>query len=362
MIVPLLPGRSPLARLILLVLFSAFPVAILAEGTAAGAKGRPFVIAVHGGAGAINPAGMKPEEVAAIESALRSALEKGHAILQAGGSSLDAVEAAVTVLEDSPLFNAGKGSVYNADAQVEMDASIMDGQTGLAGAVAGVHHVKNPVRLARQVMEKSPHVLLVGDGAEAFARETGVALETADYFFTGKRWQQLLEIKEKERSKRQPPDRKPESGGEAPAAGSSPGEKKFGTVGAVALDACGHLAAATSTGGMVNKRFGRVGDSPIIGAGCWASDRTCALSATGHGEYFIRGVVAYDIAARMEYLGESLESAADSVVMKKLAARGGEGGVIAVDAQGLVAMRFNTPGMYRGVMGADGKAEVRILP
>ncbi len=361
MIASFMSGKGFGARSVLLVLLCVLPAAAMAGGNDAGAKGRPFVIAVHGGAGAINPASMKPEEVAAVEATLRTALEKGHAILRSGGSSLDAVEAAVTVLEDSPLFNAGKGSVYNADGQVEMDASIMDGQTGQAGAVAGVHHVKNPVCLARQVMEKSPHVLLAGEGAEAFARETGVALETADYFFTEKRWQQLLEIKEKERSKRRSPDPKPASGGTAAPPGGGPGEKKFGTVGAVALDACGHLAAATSTGGMVNKRFGRIGDSPIIGAGCWASDRTCALSATGHGEYFIRGVVAYDVAARMEYLGESLERAADSVVMGKLPARGGEGGIIAVDAQGQVTMRFNTPGMYRGVMGADGKAEVKIL-
>lgn len=329
-----------------------------------------FVIAVHGGAGAMDPGSFKPGEIEACEAALREALEAGHRVLRAGGASLDAVEAAVRVLEDSPLFNAGRGAVFNADGKIEMDASIMDGRTGSAGAVAAVRRVKNPVTLARKVMENSLHVLLAGDGAEVFAREQGVELMPEGYFHTEKRWKQLQDVKEKERKEKGDPSAQPPEGKEREEAPRKPTEKDtpaasgtgvHGTVGAVALDTRGNLAAATSTGGRVNKRFGRVGDTPIPGAGCWADNRTCAVSATGHGEFFIREVAAYDIAARMEYLGVSLEKAADQVVMRKLASLGGEGGIIAVDAKGRVTLRFNTTGMFRGVMGADGKAEVKIF-
>ncbi|MBP7864366.1 MAG: isoaspartyl peptidase/L-asparaginase [Acidobacteria bacterium] len=346
-------------------------ILMVLPGWCLSAGGKPvFVIAVHGGAGAMGPESFKPGEIEACEAALRDALEAGHRILRQGGTSLDAVEAAVRVLEDSPLFNAGKGSVFNADGKIEMDASIMDGRTGAAGAVAAVRHVKNPVSLARKVMENSPHVLLAGDGAEVFAREQGVELAPEDYFFTEKRWKQLQDIKEKERKEKEKPSPDlPKEKGQGKGACENAGKGSLrggapdvhGTVGAVALDTHGNLAAATSTGGRVNKRFGRVGDTPIPGAGCWADNRTCAVSATGHGEFFIREVVAYDIAARMEYLGVSLEKAAWQVVLGKLAAQGGEGGIIAVDAKGRVSLRFNTAGMFRGVMGADGKAEVKIF-
>lgn len=363
-------SSSPVFRRVWSVVRALALMAALTSPCPAGAKQPVFVIAVHGGAGVMEPGSFKPGEIEACEASLREALEAGHRILREGGTSLDAVEAAVRVLEDSPLFNAGKGAVFNADGKIEMDASIMDGRTGSAGAVAAVRHVKNPVSLARKVMENSPHVLLAGDGAEVFAREQGIGMMPEDYFHTDKRWKQLQDVKEKERKEKGKPSPAPleenEQGkGPGTAAEEHPrtsgGMDVHGTVGAVALDTHGNLAAATSTGGRVNKRFGRVGDTPIPGAGCWADNRTCAISATGHGEFFIREVAAYDIAARMEYLGVSLEKAAEQVVMRKLASLGGEGGVIAVDAKGRVTLRFNTPGMFRGVMGADGKAQVRIF-
>lgn len=275
-----------------------------------------------------------------------AALLAGHDVLRRGGKSLDAVVAAIKILEDSPLFNAGKGSVLTADGTVGMDASIMDGMTHKAGACAEVKHVKNPIELARLVMDRTPHVLLVGDGAERLAKEHSLPLMPADYFITEHRRLQLQRIQQKEKEK-----------------ATQAGEKKaqhdrlesIGTVGAVALDRHGNLAAGTSTGGMVNKRFGRVGDSPIIGAGTYADNLTCAVSGTGHGEFFIRGVVCYDIAAKMKYQGVTLTNAAEEVVMKNLKEAGGRGGVIAVDAKGNVAMPFNSEGMYRGVIRADGK-------
>ena len=263
-----------------------------------------------------------------------------------GGRSVDAVIAAIKILEDSPLFNAGKGSVLTADGTVGMDASLMDGATHQAGACADVQHVKNSIELARLVMDKTPHVLLTGAGAERLAKEHGLQLMPADYFVTEHRKLQLQRLQQQEKEK-----------------ASKAGEKKtqrdslqsIGTVGAVALDLHGNLAAGTSTGGMVNKRFGRVGDSPIIGAGTYADNLTCAVSGTGHGEFFIRGVVCYDIAAKMQYQGVALTNAADEVVMRKLKDAGGRGGVIAVDAKGNVAMPFNSEGMYRGVIRTDGK-------
>jgi beta-aspartyl-peptidase (threonine type) len=279
----------------------------------------------------------------------------GHRILESGGSSLDCVEAVIRMLEDSPLFNAGKGAVFTNEGINELDSSIMDGATLKAGAVAGLKRIKNPISLARLVMEKSPHVMMVREGAEAFAKQNGVEMVDPKYFFTERRWKDLQDAKKEEEQKSRttkPTDRKTSS--------SASGEKKYGTVGAVALDKAGNLAAGTSTGGMTNKRFGRVGDSPIIGAGTYANNRTCAVSATGHGEYFIRSVVAYDISAMMEYGKLSLKEAADKVVMDKLVKLGGEGGVIAIDKDGNIAMPFNSLGMYRGYVGADGKAVVEI--
>jgi beta-aspartyl-peptidase (threonine type) len=258
-------------------------------------------------------------------------------------------------LEDSPLFNAGKGAVLTSEGTVELDASIMDGKTLKAGAVAAVKHVKNPISLARLVMEKSPHVMMVGDGAEAFAKEHDVELVAQDYFIIERRRQELEKAKEADKKESGPSKQtKPEK------ERTPPEEKKHGTVGAVALDKAGNLAAGTSTGGMTNKKFGRIGDSPIIGAGTYANNQTCAISATGHGEYFIRSVVAHDISALMEYKGMSLKEAANTVIMNKLGKLGGTGGVIAIDKNGQVAMPFNTPGMYRGYVGADGKVVIEI--
>lgn len=297
---------------------------------------------IHGGAGTIARESLSAEREREYRAVLEQALRAGHAILEKNGSALDAVEAAIRVMEDSPLFNAGKGAVFTAEGKNELDAAIMDG-TGLrAGSVAGVTHVRNPISLARRVMEASPHVMLTGAGAEAFAKQQGIELVDEKYFFTQPRWDALQRAKQAEQ--RQP------AGALAPAHG---GDRKFGTVGAVALDRQGRIAAGTSTGGMTNKRWGRVGDAPIIGAGTYASDR-CGVSGTGHGEYFIRNVVAYDICARVQYRGETLEQAARYVVMEKLVAQQGEGGVIAMDAYGNYTMPFNSSGMYRGRIGRDG--------
>lgn len=290
-------------------------------------KATAWALAIHGGAGVITRGSMEAETEKAYRMALDSALTIGESILADGGSSLDAVASVVTWLEDNPLFNAGRGAVFNYEGRNELDASIMEGRARMAGAVCGVTHVKNPVQLARAVMEKSPHVFLAGAGAEAFAREEGLALVDSNWFFTERRWRAHLE----------------DLDGTPPTA-----EKKHGTVGAVALDRHGNLAAATSTGGMTNKRWSRIGDTPVIGAGTFADNATCAVSCTGHGEYFIRWSVARDIAAMMEYAGLSLAAAADAMVMDKLARAGGEGGVIAVDRHGHIAMPFNSEGMYRG--------------
>jgi beta-aspartyl-peptidase (threonine type) len=322
-------------------------------------KGR-FKLVVHGGAGTILKANMTPEREAAYRAALTQALQTGHGVLKNGGSSLDAIEATIKVLEDSPLFNAGKGAVFTSEGTNELDASIMDGATLKAGAVAGVKRIKNPISLARLVMEKSPHVMMVGEGAEIFARQNGVEWVDPKYFYTEERWKQLEDAKKKEKQQNDPAT-KPDSGKPDRKTGSLiSDDKKFGTVGAVALDKNGNLAAGTSTGGMTNKKFGRVGDAPIIGAGTYANNRTCAVSATGHGEFFIRSVVAHDISALMEYRGMSLKEAADMVVMNKLVKLGGEGGIIAIDKDGNVAMPFNSAGMYRGYIDADGKVVVEI--
>jgi beta-aspartyl-peptidase (threonine type) len=289
-----------------------------------------IVLAIHGGAGTILPSSMTPEKEKAYRTGLNSALKAGYSILEKGGSSLDAVQAAVISLEDFPLFNAGKGSVFTHNEDHEMDASIMEGLTLNAGAVAAVNNIKNPILLARMIMDHSEHIFLAGKGAEEFAALMNVPVEKSDYFFEQHRYDQLLESRSKGSVQLDHSD------------------KKFGTVGAVALDRNGNIAAATSTGGMTNKQFNRIGDSPMIGSGTYANNKTCAVSCTGHGEYFIRAVVAYDISCLMEYKGLSLHEAAHLVVNEKLVQIGGEGGLIAVDAKGNFTLPFNSEGMYRG--------------
>jgi beta-aspartyl-peptidase (threonine type) len=306
----------------------------------------PIAIAIHGGAGTITRESLTPEKERAYREKLEEALRAGHSILQRGGSSMDACVAAVRVMEDSPLFNAGKGSVYTADQTHEMDACVMDGATRKAGAVAAVSHVKNPIELARLVMERSEHVMLVGEGAEKFAQQNGVGLVDASYFDTPQRLEQLRKAKAKEA---------------APATAPAMSEQdKHGTVGAVAVDQQGNLAAATSTGGMTNKRFGRVGDSPIVGAGTYADNDTCAVSATGHGEFLMRLVIGHEVASLMRYGKLSVTDAADRAVNDELTKLGGTGGVIAIDRQGNIAMPFNTEGMYRGSIDTAGKLRVEI--
>lgn len=290
-----------------------------------------YAIAIHGGAGTILKENMTAELDSAYRKALHDALDIGEAVLREGGSAMDAVEKTIIFLEDNPLFNAGKGAVLTYDGIAELDASFMDGATQKAGAVGGLHVIKNPIRAARAVMERSPHVLLTGKGAEEFAREQGLDSVPNEYFITEWRWKSWQASHktgavEKER----------------------PASAYFGTVGCVALDKAGNLAAGTSTGGMQNKRYNRFGDSPIIGAGTYADNATCAVSCTGHGEYFIRYAVAYDVCARMAYLGEDVETAAGQVVYQRLVEKGGTGGLIALDRKGKIALPFNTPGMYRG--------------
>lgn len=323
-------------------------------------------LVIHGGAGVISRENLTPEREAAMRAVLTEALQAGHAVLAKGGRSMDAVTAAIRVMEDSPYFNAGKGAVFNHDGVNELDAAVMDGKTRMAGAVAGVHHIQNPIDLARWVMEKSPHVMMVGDGAEAFAKSQGMPLVDAKYFYTEERWQGLQRALEQEKAKGAPPAQpvtpaQPQPGSSlTPGVDPITGDHKFGTVGAVALDKDGNLAAGTSTGGMTNKRFGRVGDAPIIGAGTYADER-CAVSATGHGEFFIRYTVARDICARVEYQDLPLPEAANHVVHDVLVKAGGEGGVIAMDRQGHVAMPFNSSGMYRGYISEDGAPTVAIF-
>ena len=323
------------------------------------ADNAPIALAIHGGAGTILREEMSPELEKAFIATLNEALDAGHDVLKNGGSSLDAVSASVIVMENSPLFNAGKGAVFTHEGVNELDAAIMDGSTLAAGAVAGVRTVKNPILLARKVMTDSPHVMLTGSGADAFAKTTDLELVGTEYFHTERRWQQLqklLKAGDKGTKRSEDADK---TGSRKEAYRFSSEENRFGTVGAVALDSQGRLAAATSTGGMTNKRWGRVGDAPIIGAGTYANSY-CAVSATGHGEYFIRAAVAHDICARVEYLKQPLQAASDAVVMDKLVKMKGEGGVIAVDRQGQVALPFNSKGMYRAYIDANGKRVVAI--
>ena len=306
-----------------------------------------FAMVIHGGAGTLSRESMTPALEKAYRDTLSIALRRGYDILARGGSSLDAVEATIRILEDSPLFNAGKGAVFTSAGTNELDASIMDGRTLAAGSVAAVKRVRNPISLARLVMEKSPHVMMVGDGAEEFARVQTVELVPPYYFWTERRWKQYEDGKRAADTARK--------------SGAPAGEGKFGTVGAVALDKAGNLAAATSTGGTSMKRFGRVGDTPIIGAGTYANNASCAVSGTGDGEFFIRNNVAADICARVRYSGVTVAQAAEDVVMKVLAGQRGGGGVIAMDPRGNIATPFNTAGMYRGWVGADGVIVVKIF-
>ena len=324
-------------------------LAIATIAPAQDAKTDRAVMVIHGGAGAITRESMTPETEQQYRSSLEQALRSGHAVLARGGTSVDAVEATIRVLEDNPLFNAGKGAVFTHEGRNELDAAIMDGKTKKAGAVAGVTIIRNPISAARAVMEKSPHVMMAGRGAELFATKMGLEIVDPSYFWTEKRWKAL----QKELIQEQKPQAQPHSG-------LQPVEpRKYGTVGAVAVDGNGNLAAGTSTGGLTNKQFGRIGDSPIIGAGTYAENESCAISASGVGEYFIRWTVAYDIAALMKYRGMSVADAANEVINKKLPAEG-EGGVIALDRNGNFAMTFNSEGMFRGWIGADGVPHVLI--
>ncbi|WP_232326072.1 isoaspartyl peptidase/L-asparaginase family protein [Spirosoma montaniterrae] len=333
----------------------------------------PITLVIHGGAGTITRKNMTPEKEQAYRAVLNQALQTGYAVLKRGGTSLDAVEATVRVMEDSPLFNAGKGAVFTHEGRNELDASVMDGKTLKAGAIAGVTTIKNPISTARRVMDKSEHVMMIGPGAEAFAKAQGMELVDPKYFYTETRWQGLQKALQEEKvqldhteAPAKPANAPKARNAESPKTGAILNEtiftegNKFGTVGCVALDQYGNLAAGTSTGGMTNKRYGRVGDAPIIGAGTYANNATCAISATGHGEYFIRAVVGFDVSALMAYKGLSVNDAANEVVMKKLVEMGGEGGLIALDRRGNIAMPFNSEGMYRGYIKADGTSEVLI--
>ena len=333
-----------------------------------------FILVVHGGAGTILKKNMTAEKEKAYKDKLKEAMKIGYDILKKGGTSVDAVEATIKILEDSPLFNAGKGAVFTNDGKNEMDASIMEGKALNAGAVANVRYIKNPISLARKVMESSSHVMLTGKGAKKFAKENDIEIVDTSYFYDETRWNQWNKIKDTKEQKMDHSDPSPDlpegdrknhkdEGSQQPFFDiefNAKTDSKYGTVGAVALDKYGNLAAGTSTGGVTNKMYGRIGDSPIIGAGTYANNKTCAVSCTGHGEYFIRSVVAYDISALMEYKNMTLKEAADEVIHRKLPKIGGSGGLIAVDAKGNFTMPFNTEGMYRGVVKEDGKIEVFI--
>ena len=307
--------------------------------------GIAYALIIHGGAGnSLTQGNLSQEDLAAYENKLNEALDKGLQILSKGGSSVDAVEAVIVILEDSPLFNAGKGAVFTHDSTNEMDASIMEGLDLNAGAVAGVRNIKNPIRAARKVMEKSEHVFLSGDGASAFAASQGLEIVDPDYFYTEKSFKGLQKVLREEKVEK-----------------DTASNGKFGTVGCVALDSNGNICAGTSTGGMTNKRYGRIGDSPIIGAGTYANNKTCGVSCTGHGEYFIRYCVAYDISAMIEYLHLPVEEAAKRVVQEKLLSAGGEGGVICLDKNGNYAAEFNTSGMIRAYANSEGERFIKFF-
>jgi L-asparaginase / beta-aspartyl-peptidase len=310
-----------------------------------------ITLCIHGGAGNITPAMMNEEQEASYRAGLNNALQKGYEVLHGGGTAMDAIVTAIMELENNPLFNAGRGSVFTKKGLHEMDAAVMDGKDLAAGAVAGVRNIKNPIALAREVMLHSGHVFLSGNGAGEFALNQKLEFAPDDYFFNKERYDQWIAIRDSDFYQLDHKD----DNLKGTVVNS---DYKFGTVGAVACDAQGNIAAGTSTGGMTNKRFGRIGDSPVIGSGTYANNHTCAISCTGHGEYFLRAVVAYDVSCLMEYKGLSLKAACDTVVKEKLARMGGEGGLIAVDATGAHQFCFNSAGMYRGVRNSDGYEEI----
>lgn len=312
----------------------------------------PITLVIHGGAGNIHPAMMTKEDEVNYQNGLSAALDAGYKVLEGGGAALDAVTAAIVVLEDNPIFNSGRGSVFTKKGLHEMDAAVMEGKTLSAGAVAGVRNIKNPILLAKDVMLYSGHVFLSGKGAGEFAITRGMEFTPDEYFFNKLRYDQWVEIRDSDYYQL---DHKEDNlkGVTAPNT-----DYKFGTVGAVACDVHGNLAGGTSTGGMTNKRFGRIGDSPVIGAGTYANNNTCAISCTGHGEFFLRAVVAHDVSCLMEYKGLSLQEACDTVIKDKLVKMGGEGGLIAVDASGNHCFSFNSAGMYRAMRNGSGKHEI----
>jgi beta-aspartyl-peptidase (threonine type) len=312
-----------------------------APTTARAAGAGRWALAIHGGAGVIERAALSPGKEAEYRAGLAAALAAGSGVLRAGGSSLDAVEATIRVLEDNPLFNAGRGAVFTAEGRNELDASIMDGRTRMAGAVTGVTRTKNPVSLARAVMERSPHVMLAGEGADAFSREHGLEQVEPAYFATEERWKQLEEWRREHSSAIDP-------------------RHSYGTVGAVALDSSGHLAAGTSTGGLTGKLWGRIGDSPVIGAGTYAVDGICAVSATGSGEYFIRATAARQLCDRIGWRRQSVQAAADATILD-IGSIGGDGGLIAMDRKGTIAFAMNSPGMYRGWVTPDAAPRTAIF-
>lgn len=339
------PASSPSLRPLLALLVAALVVALVAAcdapadagpangNDADGLAGAEYGLVIHGGAGTIVRDDMTTEMEAAFNAALLASLEAGYAVLEDGGSAVDAVIAAVVVMEDDSLFNAGRGAVFTAEGTNELDAGIMDGATLNAGAVTGVRELRNPIQLARLVMEESPHVFMAGEGAEVFGEQFDLERVDPEWFYTERRWEALERAREEE---------------SFDLSWWQNEGRMLGTVGAVARDRDGNLAAATSTGGMTNKRFGRVGDVPVIGAGTYATNESCAVSTTGHGEYFIRNVVARDVCARMEYLGETIGEAAEAIILDRLAEQGANGGLVAIDRDGHIAMPMNTPGMYRG--------------
>jgi beta-aspartyl-peptidase (threonine type) len=310
-----------------------------------------ITLAIHGGAGTIVPEDMTPELESAYLRSLKDALYAGYAVLKEGGQALNAIKATIVMMEDNVLFNAGRGAVFTKKGVQEMDAAIMDGETLDAGAVAGVRNVRNPIELAMEVMRNSNHVFLSGKGANDFAIKQGVKLEPDEYFFSQFRYDQWKSLRDSDNYSLDHTHQKLEE---------LMKDKKFGTVGAVALDRNGNLAAATSTGGMTNKKYGRIGDSPIIGCGTYANNKTCGISCTGHGEMFIRSVAAYDVSCLMEYKNMNLEEAMQTVVQEKLIAIGGEGGMIGVDRSGNAAMIFNSKGMYRGCKSSDGSERIAL--
>ncbi|MBL7905925.1 MAG: isoaspartyl peptidase/L-asparaginase [Bacteroidales bacterium] len=319
-----------------IVFFFAIAITFLIQTTHAQDPG--YVLVIHGGAGNITPERITPEKQGLYEQKLKEALAAGEKILASGGTAMDAVIAAVQLLEECPLFNAGKGAVFNADGKNELDASVMDGKTLKAGAVAGVMTIKSPVAAARRVMDSSAHVMMAGRGAEEFARVQGLEIVDPAYFYTEESWKEYLKVKAKIEN-----------------------QGRKGTVGAVALDEQGNLAAATSTGGMSYKKYGRIGDSPVIGAGTYANNESCAVSCTGHGEFFIRNSVAFDVSARMLYLGETVEQASGFIINEKLRSQGATGGLIALDKDGNIAMPFNTSGMFRGYVKKGEKPQVYVF-